>query len=88
MAYFDYENPKYQGGFEPLERSEKAVKDVIGLQICYLQGKDIDRSGRGIFFPRYGYVENVQRGHIYFSDGNAPIRIKDLVELAVRKTNK
>jgi len=85
MRYFDYENPKYQGNFEPLQRTESAIKDAIGRQICYLQSSDIDKTGRGYIFPRYGYVENVKRGHIYFSGGNAPVRIKDLVELAVRK---
>ena len=43
--------------------TEKAKK-LIGKRIAFLQEKDIDRSGRGYFFTRYGVVADVFRGNL------------------------
>lgn len=45
----------------PIEISREWFMQNIGKRICYLRGADIDRSGRGYYFPRYGTVEGVFR---------------------------
>jgi len=36
------------------------VKKLIGKKIKYLRNCDIDKSGRGYFFPQYGTVMEVK----------------------------
>jgi len=40
------------------------VRKLIGKRIKYLRTHDIDRSGRGYIFPRYGTVEEVHGKNI------------------------
>jgi hypothetical protein len=60
--------------------AEKAKK-LIGHRIRYLRGSDIDKSGRGHFFPRGGVVVgSFGRNLEIDSEGNF-IRFYSLVEL-------
>lgn len=40
-------------------RTIKEARQLIGKNVTYLRESDIDKSGRGIYFPRYGIVEEV-----------------------------
>ena len=46
------------GDIFKLESTKKA-KELVGKRITFLTKKDIDKSGRGFFFPRNGIVEEV-----------------------------
>ena len=39
-------------------RTVKEAKNLIGEDVEYLQNEDIDKSGRGYFFPKVGTVED------------------------------
>ena len=57
-------------------------KKLIGYNIRYLRRCDIDRSGRGYFFPRFDHVVNASGVQIILESGNSIDR-GDLVELVV-----
>ena len=45
----------------------KETKALVGKNIKYLQKRDIDHTGRGLFFPQYGTVEEVHGKNIMIS---------------------
>lgn len=55
-------------------------RKLIGHAITYLRKADIDRSGRGLFFPRFAVVRDVQ-GKNFFLDNGEVLWASDLVEL-------
>lgn len=60
----------------------KEVKALIGKRVCYLQRADIDRSGRGYFFPRYGVIAGVQGRELAIdSPINFIVTFSELVEM-------
>lgn len=52
--------PKRLVGESVLTRSIQPMKDLIGKEVIYLRGADIDRSGRGYFFPRIGKITDAR----------------------------
>jgi len=80
MKYFDYEND--EKAYTPVSVSD--LKNNIGKYCVYLTSADIDKSGRGYFFPRYGTITNVS-GRRVTIDGYREIEIKSLKEIAVKK---
>lgn len=57
-------------------------KSLVGKEICYLRGTDIDQSGRGYIFPRYGIVEKVYGRNMEMDNGTI-IAASDLVEIVL-----
>jgi len=56
------------------------LKAIIGKPVKYLQNADIDKSGRGYFFPRIGIIDEVYRRHIIMRHGET-ISISDMREI-------
>jgi hypothetical protein len=52
--------------FTPKNAAE--ANALIGKRVKYLQEQDIDRSGRGMFFPRYGTVTGNKGKYIYIGE--------------------
>lgn len=62
--------------------TSKEAKALIGKRVCYLQCADIDTSGRGYIFPRYGVVAGVSGREIAMgSPNNFVASISNLVEM-------
>lgn len=74
MSYLDGENLK------PYDSS--AAEKLIGKTVTYLRTTDIDKSGRGYFFPRCGVVEGVLRKNLLISD--VYISFNDIVEIIIK----
>lgn len=55
---------------------------LVGKRIEYLRNCDIDRSGRGYFFPRIGIVEDVLGINLCLTDGSYVSR-PELAEVRV-----
>lgn len=72
---------KYLEG-EQIEINNKNLKNYIGARIMYLRKADIDMTGRGYFFPRYGTVTEVHRNDVYVDD--TPYSINSFVEIVKR----
>ena len=51
MRYFEGENIK--------PRYASDARLLIGKRVKWLRSSDIDKSGRGYYFPRYGTVDDV-----------------------------
>ncbi len=78
---------KYLEGDNIAPLSTEKARELIGKRIIYLRKCDIDRSGRGYFFPQYGIVADVFRGHIAIDDPSNFIgTLKSLVEVVVSDT--
>ena len=63
-------------------RTAAERKALIGKRIKYLRHCDIDRSGRGYFFPRVGIVIDAQGRQLIFDCGNS-VAASDLAEVVV-----
>lgn len=61
------------------------ARKLIGKRVKYLLRANIDRSGRGYFFPRYGTVEGVQRRNLII-DGDYKA-FSDICELIIIDTS-
>lgn len=61
----------------------KAARALVGKRVCYLRRRDIDRSGRGYYFPRSGFVDSVLGRNIEI-DGNY-VYFGDLVEMVLEE---
>ncbi|OZB98064.1 hypothetical protein [Paenibacillus sp. XY044] len=57
-------------------------KKLVGKRVRYLRSQDIDKSGRGHFFPRTGIVESIYGRNIMLDNG-IDIHFSDIVELVV-----
>lgn len=66
----------------PILNSE--FKKHIGKCVEYLRECDIDRSGRGYIFPRYGTITGAIGKNLYIDD--TPIWMSDIREIAIRPT--
>lgn len=60
-----------------------AARSLVGQRVRYLRRRDIDRSGRGYFFPRSGLVESVLGRNIEI-DGNY-VHFGELVEMVLEE---
>ena len=73
-AYFDGETSPFKTAADR--------KKLIGQNIRYVRECDIDRSGRGFFFPRFDFVEGAKGRNIFLSNGSV-LSAGDLVEVQI-----
>lgn len=50
------------------EIPKENLKDFLNKRVIYLPTRDIDRSGRGYFFPRMGTITTLSRYNIDFDN--------------------
>lgn len=64
-----------------------ALKKLIGTKVNYLLNRDIDRSGRGCFFPQKGTITEIYRRHVDFGNGElmAFSQINEIAEYTLSK---
>lgn len=72
MSYFEGKN------IAPRTASE--AKKLIGKHVTFLRSQDIDKSGRGYFFPRSGVISEVHGRNIFLENGT-DIQLSTLVEM-------
>jgi hypothetical protein len=72
----------YLEGNDIKPRTAKEAKALIGKRVKYLQSSDVDKSGRGYFFPRVGTIVDVKGKNIAIDDkSNFCIFLSNLVEM-------
>lgn len=59
------------------------LKKIIGNKIQYLRDVDIDVTGRGFYFPRYGIITGVFRRQIEINNGSDYIPFKSITEIVL-----
>ena len=62
-------------------RTVKQARDLIGKRVEYLCERDIDKSGRGYFFPQVATVTDAYQRYIEL--GGDPVTLKSLREMRV-----
>lgn len=67
----------------------REMKNHIGRRIRYLRSRDIDKSGRGYYFPREGTITGKYRSYILIDDTDESISsIKEVILLPSTPTNQ
>ncbi|WP_336761373.1 hypothetical protein [Paenibacillus sp. USHLN196] len=61
-------------------KTSKDAKQLIGKNVQFLRNQDIDKSGRGYFFPRNGTIEDVVGKNLLLENGEM-IHFSELVEM-------
>lgn len=64
---------------EQIDKS--TLKTKVGQRFIYLLSRDIDKSGRGYYFPRIGTLTFCNSRNIDFDDGQLYHRSSDLIEI-------
>lgn len=62
-------------------RNVGEARALTGCKVKYLQCRDIDRSGRGYFFPQYGTIDGAIRREIVIDGDYIPFM--SILELQV-----
>jgi hypothetical protein len=73
---------RYLEGEEVTHITAKTMRALVGRRIQYLRKVDIDRTGRGYFFPRFGQVTEVH-GREFSDGGGRWVSMGDVVEMVV-----
>lgn len=63
--------------------SKKNIKTFIGKKVIYLFNRDIDKSGRGYFFPRIGTITQINGKTIDFDNKQEFNNISTLAEIVL-----
>ena len=75
---------KYLSGENVAPRTAEQAKGLVGKRVEYLQERDIDKSGRGYFFPQTGVVVATLGKNIAIDDpANFCVHTSSLVEMRV-----
>ncbi len=69
----------YLKGKNIAPRLKKEAEALAGTRVRYLRSRDIDRSGRGCFFPQVGTVERAI-GRDVVIDGDY-VSLKSIIEM-------
>jgi hypothetical protein len=80
--YLDFENERWQKGYELFHISKANFKKNIGRKICYLMSRDMDRH-RGSFIVRYGTILDIKYSQLIF-DTHDSVDIRDMLECGIK----
>lgn len=72
---------KYLDGENVAPTCKDDVIKLLGKRVRYLQARDIDKSGRGYFFPREGKVEGSYQRNVNINGDYIPF--KDIVDMEI-----
>jgi len=65
-------------------KNASEARDLIGKRVKYLKENDIDKTGRGLFFPKYGTIVEVRAREIAMDvEGNFNTSISSIVEMVL-----
>ncbi len=81
--YLDFENEKYQKGYELFQVSKKSIKENIGKRICYLLSRDYDRT-RGYMTVRYGTIISTRYNQLTINENGDTIDITTILEAGIK----
>lgn len=65
---------------EGTQIEKDSLKEYVGHRIIYLFSRDIDKSGRGYYFPRTGTITFCNKRNIDFDDTQEYLSLSDLRE--------
>lgn len=83
--YLDFENEKYQKGYELMKWDKATIKSNVGKRICYLLRRDYDEN-RGTFIVRYATIHSLRYNQVIINDYSDSIDMRDVLEAGVKIT--
>ncbi len=83
--YLDFENDKYEKGFEPFYLSKEKVRANIGKRICFVRRWSIDPH-RGYYKVEHATIHSIRYSTLYTNEGNDSIDVRDVVECGIEIT--
>jgi hypothetical protein len=54
---------------EKIKIDAPTLRKMVGVKVKYLLKRDIDKSGRGYFFPNYGTIAEVKGNNVDLGNG-------------------
>lgn len=66
----------------------KVLKKLIGTEVSYLLKRDIDKTGRGYFFPQAGEITEVYNKHVVFDDNGDYVHFSAISEITIERKRK
>ena len=81
--YLDFENEKFQKGYQLFSLTDKNIKENKGKRICFLLRRDYDRN-RGYMVVRYGNIDRKRYSQLIINDGEDSIDIRDVLECGIK----
>ncbi len=83
MKYLDFENEKYEKGYQEFKLTPENIKNNIGKSIVYVTSRDVD-SRRGYVFPKHAIICGITRNKLLINDGDDTISIKSIIECGIK----
>jgi hypothetical protein len=81
MAYLlDFENEKYEKGYEKFYPSRENIRKNIGKKICFVTYVD---PHRGNYTVKYGVIDSVRYSRLFLNGGNDEVDIRDIKECGI-----
>ena len=81
MAYLlDFENEKYEKGYEKFYPTRENIKKNIGKKICFVTYVD---PHRGYFTVKYGVIDSIRYSRLLLNGGNDDVDIRDIKECGI-----
>ncbi len=66
----------------------KHLKKLVGVEVSYLLKRDIDKSGRGVFFPQAGEITEVFNKHVVFDDNGDYVHFSAISEITTERKRR
>lgn len=81
--YLDFENEKYEKGYQSFFASRESFKENIGKTICFVTKADVS-THRGTYVVRYGTIHSVKYSSVFLDEnGCRQIDIRDILECGI-----
>lgn len=79
--YLDFENEKYEKGYQSFYANRENIKKNIGKQICYVDYVD---PNRGTYIVKYGVINSIRYSRLFLNDMNREVDIRDIKECGIK----
>lgn len=83
MKYLNFEDDKYEKGYEPFNLTPENIKNNIGKSIVYVTTRDVD-SKRGFVSPKYGIIHSKRYSTLYLNDMDREVDIRSVLECGIK----
>lgn len=76
----DFENEKYEKGYEKFYPSRENIRKNIGKKICFVTYVD---PHRGYYTVKYGVIHSVKYSRLFLNDRNDEVDIRSIKDCGI-----
>lgn len=81
MPYLlDFENEKYEKGYEKFYPTRENIRKNIGKKICFVTHVD---PHRGYYTVKYGVIHSIRYSRLFLNGGNDEVDIRRILECGI-----